>query len=364
MKHSTQARWNLARFTGMLTALAVAVAMTALVGCVAQDGKDGADGATGPTGLAGTAQCAACHNDSTTMLAKILQYQNSTHYTGLTFARSDATCARCHTNEGFIQHITTGIDTFKVAGVASGVPNPTPQNCRTCHNVHTNFDSTDFDLRLEGQVQIRVSGESFNFGKSAACATCHQPRPSTPLPTVSVTDSVNFANNRWGPHYGAQAGILKGAGGYELSGALPYTNSEHAIAAENGCVDCHMSRPFGASAGGHSMQLSHGTNNTPLLTGCYTCHDVTEPAATRLTNFNFRGVKDSTNALMDTLKTLLIARNVMDTLALSKFPTKQPAHYAGAFWNYKLVYADGSKGNHNWPYTKALLLNSIQALRQ
>lgn len=344
----------------ILALFSVLLTSAVYTGCLkdGEDGSQGPQGATGPTGTdgkSGEAKCQVCHNDSSAMLAKILQYRNSTHAAGTNSGRSDATCAKCHTNEGFIKFVKTGIDS-----VPGGVANPTPQNCRTCHMIHTKFDTTDFRQRLDSVVEIKVAKESHGFGTGSSCGSCHQPRTSTPLPKVGG-DSVTVTNYRWGPHYGTQATILAGIGAYKVAGSIEYTNSEHTKRAKNSCVDCHMGKPYGQVAGGHTLRMSYGdtAKPTPLLTSCVTCH-----TDGLVKNFNYKLVQDTVKMLMDSLKVQLVKKKILvDSTGLAK-NGKYSADVAGAYWNYKLVYADRSKGNHNYPFTKALLTNSIEALKK
>lgn len=345
----------------ILVTFALLIASALYTGCLkdGENGSPGPEGATGPAGVdgkSGDSKCQVCHNDSSEMLAKILQYRGSTHATGARTDRADATCALCHTNEGFVAFVKTGIDSFP-----GGVMNPTPQNCRTCHMIHTKFDTTDYRMRQDSVVEIRTAKASYNFGTSGACASCHQPRTSSPLPKVGG-DSVNITNYRWGPHYGTQATILSGIGAYLVAGSVPYTNSEHTKRAKDACAECHMrGKAVGQVAGGHSLQLSYGdtAKPTPLLTSCVLCH-----TDKLVKDFNYKKVADTVKMLMDTLKVQLVAKKIMvDSTQLAKVG-KYSADVAGAYWNFKLVYSDRSRGNHNYPFTKALLTNSIEALKK
>jgi len=80
-------------------------------GLMGPQGLQGEQGLLGPTGGEGTAGCIECHNDKTTVLAKIIQAENSVHSTGGNFKRSANNCAPCHTHEGFVEILTTGEDT-------------------------------------------------------------------------------------------------------------------------------------------------------------------------------------------------------------------------------------------------------------
>lgn len=289
----------------------------------------------------------SCHNDGSALVARNLQYQNSVHATGHAFERSSSRCASCHTNEGFQMSISgeTVVD----------IANPTPPNCRTCHKIHENYDSTDLELRVAGTGPITLDalGETAEYGKGNVCAECHQPRADAP----SGTDSISITSFRYGPHYGAQASMLKGMGGYNGAGIADTIFGPHSNA-NNTCINCHMATPVGATAGGHQMGLEYEDHGHAALltTGCTECHDQSDFAGS-----NHNGLADTVAARMDSLKARLIAVGVMDSSGYA-VPGKYPVGIAGAFFNYKVIDADNSKGVHNPDYTKALLEQSFSAL--
>jgi len=49
--------------------------------------------------------CMDCHNDTTLVLAREVQWGASLHGSGMTFERNGASCANCHTSEGFTERI-------------------------------------------------------------------------------------------------------------------------------------------------------------------------------------------------------------------------------------------------------------------
>ena len=106
-----------------------------LIGCSEDD-----ESTTGP-GETDVSSCGACHNVSTDILAMKIQYEASVHANGGNFERNSTSCAPCHTSEGFREVLATGFDV-----TADVINNPTPPNCRTCHNLHTNYDSSDYAL--------------------------------------------------------------------------------------------------------------------------------------------------------------------------------------------------------------------------
>ncbi len=208
----------------------------ALAGC------EGPTGPEGPGGDTGTAQCMQCHSENSGLLAIEAQYENSLHNLGPDFERNTPPCSGCHTHEGFLARLATGDP--------GTPPNPSTIHCFTCHEPHTNGN---FNLRTQAPVTLMVGGAVFDHGHGNLCANCHQAR--VPSPTIKAApDSTNITSNRWGPHHSMQGNMLAGSGGHEFAG-FEYQDSPHTIAATNGCPSCHMAPPFGAQAGGHSMNL-------------------------------------------------------------------------------------------------------------
>ncbi len=170
------------------------------------------EGPAGPAGQDANETCIQCHNDKTTVLAKMIQASNSAHQTGTTFERSTSDCAPCHTHQGYLEVLSTGAET-----TAADVSNPVPVNCRTCHMIHENYDTTDFDLRGQSPVTMMISGAEVDLGKSNVCISCHQPRIPNPMPELNG-GNVSITSNRWGPHHGPQSAMVWGTGGYESAG--------------------------------------------------------------------------------------------------------------------------------------------------
>lgn len=335
--------------TGMrvfyLSMLMIVCAAFMLTGC------EGPTGPTGPAGAAGTANCALCHDLSTDLVAKIIQWETSVHATGGNFERSTSECAPCHTSEGFTERLVTGAHE-----TAADIVNPTPPNCRTCHQIHTNYDETDYALATEAPVTLWINGETIDLGEGNLCAQCHQPRVPDPLPVVGGGD-VEITSSHWGPHHGPQAAMLAGTGGYEISGSVAYENSPHTTHVTDACIVCHMADPFGNQAGGHTLNMTyeyHGYD-TPLTTGCKQCHG-------ELDDFDYKGAQTEIDGLLAQLKPLLIDIGIMDDSEDAVEGTFT-ADQAGALLNYFFVLEDKSHGVHNTKYARALLTNSIEALQ-
>jgi hypothetical protein len=311
--------------------------------------KEGPEGPKGIDGADAVETCMTCHNFSETIVAKIGQYKNSVHASGTNINRNGEGCSQCHTSKGFRDFIADG--------TLAAVHEPTAINCRTCHAIHETYTMEDYKVRTDKPVSLIVSGGQYNFQSSNMCANCHQARTVNPMPVVDGPE-VTITNARWSPHYGTQANIFAGTGkgAVEIPGSMPYVNSAHTSMVSSGCVSCHMSRPVGFSAGGHQMNIKYG-NNAYNYNGCSGCH-TNNTTLTASMNANRAEIKK----LMNDLETLILDQKLMNANGMFTVPLTMSAKQAGAVLNYKLVYYDSSYGAHNYPYVKALLTNSIEAL--
>lgn len=376
-----------------LAMLAVLVAFAlVLFGCEGpagsdgKDGKDGKDGTTGVLNLEGFApniNCGSCHNpdiDTTYFLwARRYQWERSLHAYGGDLERNGPDCAGCHTTEGFIERWKNNFATQTVAPKS----NPSPPGCFACHSPHSRGD---FSLRSTNPVTLAstivgYSAATFDYGKGNVCAQCHQPRSLNPRPDTSkyaASDTIVITSSRWYPHYGVQAQMLMGTGGFQFRGTA-YENSGHTLNTaikEEGCVACHMASQvyppdLGAGrGGGHTMKIRYSsteaaTDTLFVLAGCNVsgCHGTGGfTKATLLASE--KAIEDSLHSLF----TLLRQRNWVTASGSINASTGNPlrispAYRAGALYNYFFIEHDASRGMHNKKYTQALLNSSLQALR-
>lgn len=306
------------------------------------------EGPEGPPGKDGNATCGACHNVSSDVLAKVIQYENSGHATGLNFERSGTSCAPCHTHEGMMEVIETGL-----SETAEDVYDPTPPNCRTCHLIHTTYSVDDYDLTVTDAIEFMANGEVVDFGAGNVCVQCHQPRDGT-LPTLGG-DSVVVTSKRYGPHHGPQGSMVAGTAGYEIPGSIAYPSVGSHAHMNASCVDCHMAQPYGKQAGGHSLHMTydyHG-NDVENLVACEGCHST-------ITTFDHNNRMTEIQGLLDDLAAKLMAAGIMASDHYM-IPGTYTSDQAGLQYNYKFVEEDLSLGVHNYAYAKALLQNSIDA---
>lgn len=347
------------RFSVLFGVAVLALTAAACEGPMGPTGPQGPAGAQGPAGPAGAEgssaneSCTECHTSDTELFAREVEYRNSTHYTGGNFERSTTDCAPCHTHEGFVERIATGQQT-----TAADIENPSPINCRTCHQIHTTYTSADYALTTSAPVKLWAVNGTVDFGKGNLCAQCHQARPlaSNQMPTLNG-DSINVSSSRYGWHHGPQAEVLGGLAGFKFSGSQTITSEPSAHGYDsNGCPQCHMAQPYGAQAGGHTWNMTydlHGTIEDNVV-GCQACHN-------SIVDFDFLGFKDQMQVRMDSLSTLLQKIGIL-TASGSVVTGKWPANVAAAMLNYDLINSDGSMGIHNPPYTGALIQNTIEAM--
>jgi hypothetical protein len=312
-------------------------------------GDPGQDGQDGKDGLDGSTKCESCHDVSTAVRARQIQWENSTHAMGGNYERNGTSCAQCHTHEGFREYMETGT-------VAAPPSNPSPVQCRTCHNIHETYSPADYGLSYAGAVTM-WNGDTYDKGSSNLCANCHQPRSISPWPEVGGPD-VEVTSIRYGPHHGPQSALLSGQSGYEVPGTVPYTNTPHYAMIADGCITCHMAEAFGSQSGGHTMSMSyeyHGAEESNTA-GCTTCHG-------DIDDFNVDGHIDNFDALAAQLRQLLVDQGLLDDDDYA-IPGTMTADQAGALMNYRyLVVEDRSHGVHNPKYAIALLQNSIEAIQ-
>ena len=177
------------------------------------------------------------------------------------------------------------------------------------------------------------------MGTSNTCVNCHQPRG---LPPTSGDVKLS---SRFGPHHGPQSTLLEGIQGALIVGSTPYPAPKSAKhRSGSSCVSCHMGKSSDGKNGAHSW---HPTPNA-----CTACH--TGGAPTSVTGFA---------ADMATLQGLLVAKGAYNATTNAFTSNTVPIKVAQAAWNYALLLEDRSNGVHNPTYAKALLKNSIEALK-
>lgn len=359
----------------------------AITGPAGVDGVNGIDGVDGIDGADTSAEsCIACHSN-THRDPIYAAYDLSVHSKGLTegatnYAGPRASCAQCHSNEGFIDKIENGfvnpggyyglsepelvliindngtpdddtddfeepkLDEYGVPEFSNNpVPNVTAITCTTCHDSHKSFDfendGNDLALRALDPVSLITDGTIIDYGDgSNTCINCHQPRRTGP--TDDGVGLFRVTSSHWGPHHGPQSTLLEGIQGMLIAGTEAYPGvGSAAHRTGSTCVSCHMGETTDDTDGLHTW--------VPTENACITCHTNGVPS------------KDFMDADMATLAGLL------ETVGVVHDDHPVPGTYtileAEAAWNYLFILEDASGGIHNPKYSKALIKNSIEALQ-
>jgi cytochrome c551/c552 len=288
--------------------------------------------------MAADLTCTECHNDSTLITGKDAAWSESLHGSGEAFVRgTSASCAGCHSGGAFSERIAAGLTPDEVE---AGDPNPTRQDCRTCHEIHSTYTSDDWALETTDPVALyAVEGSTFDGGEGNLCVNCHQPRRDFP---VAEDGMITGITEHWGPHHGPQSAMLLG-----VAGSVEGTPSAHYLVVENTCVTCHM---------------GEGADHTfaPSVDRCQACHTDAE-------SFDIGGVQTEIQGLIDELGDALVAAGVLSENSPDGHPTVEEAPEGLATALYDWIYVaheDKSLGVHNPAYAKALLEAGLEAMQQ
>jgi len=320
---------------GLLILLALVLASCAGAGEPGPAGPAGAAGPEGPAGPAMTAAdlaCTDCHNDTTLIAGKTTAWEESVHGAGEAFVRgTSASCAGCHSGGAFSARVAAGLNPNEVE---TGDPDPTRQDCRACHQIHTSYTADDWALETTDPVALYLfEGETFDGGKGNLCASCHQPFGKI---ADAVDGMIEITSSHWGPHHGPQSTMLLGLGG----GGVEGSPSAHAIMVEDTCVSCHL-----GEGAGHGFE--------PNVAACQSCHADIE-------DFDVNGLQTDVEALIAELGEKLEAAGLLDDG--EPVPGTFPEAQAQAAWNWIYVtLEDKSMGVHNPAYAKALLEAGLAA---
>ena len=323
-------------------------------GPAGEDGTNGTNGEDGVDGVDGTTTCVECHSDNQVMFAKSNQWAHSIHAQGGNYERNGGECAVCHTSQGFLGYNVLG--SYDPEADGAEIHNPNPPNCYTCHFIHDTYTPADLALTITAPATLRnTGGTTFDFGLANVCATCHQGRTVDPWPTPGGADIV-VTSSRYGVHHGPQANALSGLG-LESFGAG--SNHPHKQIA-TGCVQCHMADPFGAQAGGHTMNIAYDYHGATEVNhaGCVSCHPDGDELTTKTEE-----LQGEVAQLLADLKVLLDAAGITAEGSDSSIPGTYSADVAAACLDYKALVEDRSLGVHNPTYIKGVLKNAIAAIQ-
>jgi hypothetical protein len=244
-------------------------------------------------------------------------------------------CAGCHSGNGFTAMIAEG----KHPGeIEAGQAEPTRQECRTCHQIHTTYTADDWALTITNPVAFfTAEGTTFDGGTGNLCVHCHQPFNSYP---EAVDGVVEVTSTHWGPHHGPQSAMLLGVAG---AGDVEGGPGAHYTKVEDTCVGCHL-----GEGGRHDFE--------PNTMACQECHPGAE-------DFDINGTQTEVQAMLDELEEALLANGWLDEEGHPAV-TSIPEEEAAALWNWiYIAHEDKSLGVHNPAYTKALLEASLEAMK-
>jgi hypothetical protein len=330
----------------LLVALSMLLMQCVKEGPIGPAGPAGADGTDGTDGVDGNVTCLECHSSAVKDAIDIQYLQSGHAISAVTLGEGgwSASCSRCHTAEGF--------EIYAAGGDAVAIPAPRSLDCKMCHNIHQTFTATDYAFRLADPVAFIFDATVIaDMGNSNVCANCHQSRRAEPNIEIPGT-TYEITSTHYGPHHGAQANILYGAGFAEISGTLTYPtpgSTPHMDAAGR-CTGCHMYE-YAEGEGGHTFK--------PILASCNSCHSSASET------FDYNGVQTETQALLDELRDLLVAQGVLVDDGTGNFSPVVGVWdmvLVQGFFNWVGITEDRSLGAHNPVYVKALLQNSIDAL--
>jgi len=339
----------------------LAVLFLFFIGCKGAAGSDGADGTDGVAGIAGSdgadgangadgnVTCFQCH--ATDIFEQALyDFAASQHSSGsvaVSYAGGNVNwgdCTRCHSHEGFVA-FASGFDPHAIT-------NPSAWECGTCHTLHNEFTSEDYNLRMTTAASIWDSGTFLLKGQNsieveggnALCANCHQSRVAEPNIT-NPGETFEITSTHYGPHHGPQANVLTGVGFAEFVGAISYPAPNSATHMTPACTGCHMAN------NNHSFE--------PTLDGCTDCH-------TGLATFDLNGAQTDIHDLLTELRDLLLAAGVLEGDVEHGYHPIVGTYdmvLARAFFNWVGLEEDRSMGVHNPAYVNALLKNTIEAVK-
>lgn len=245
---------------------------------VAELGNVQCDNCHGPTGSslhnngmvdaarvdAGAGVCATCHGEPLRH-ARYQQWQLSRHsnYERAQEQGVTASCATCHSAQGFIQWANQGFTGRVTAPSANAVH---PQTCATCHDPHApgtiSGAGNNATVRLVDNTPVLPAGfAARNVGRGAVCMMCHNTRRGL-MNDIVVTTATDRA-----PHSGAQTDVLMGQNMFFVDVGR---RGKHSLITDT-CTNCHMQQTAPPDLLSYNQG---GTNHTfePSVDICSNCH--------------------------------------------------------------------------------------------
>lgn len=372
------------KFFQLLTLAICAIAFAFVTGCEGPEGPAGPQGSTGAqgdagakgdkgddgtAGVAGNVTCLECHSIDNPQ-AKLEEFHRSVHSAGaiaVDYAGGRTSCAACHSHEGFLEFARTG-------EVAEEIMTPSAWECKTCHNIHTTFEQTDYALRLNDDVVLLAGGGTITGENNNTCVNCHQSRRAvsyydnatedktytrkftgddiavyttaavgpagsiTLIPGVAPavdtlvvvfdvpTTHAYISSTHAGPHHGPQGNVWAGLGGVADGAAY----EAHA----SGCVKCHM-----GPASGHSFKPK--TENCTVTD----CHGSSKEDVLVAFGEDVQEIGEALEAIH--------AVHYADGAFHPVYASLPRADF-NAWWDFMVLLEDRSNSAHNPTYAKSL----------
>jgi hypothetical protein len=344
---------------GVLVLAAVVVTACGTAGPVGPAGPEGPAGPAGAPGAAGESvsaanlTCTECHNDTALISSKKANWQESLHGQGTAFIEEggNKSCAFCHSGATFSAAIAAGQN---FSQIESGDANPTHQDCRTCHQIHTTYTKADFALETTAPVTTVTSGATFDGGNGNLCANCHQARrymagfPAKDAAGTVIPDKFT-PTARFNTHYSVQVDTLMATVDVNAPLGVDGKPGAHYAMVENTCVGCHM---------------GEGKNHRflPEVAACVACH-------ADATSTDINGAVTAFEEKVVQLHDALVAKGLLNddgTNVLKNAdgsPVQLDPPLAAALFTYHLIEEDGSNSVHNPNYFNALVDASLEVLK-
>lgn len=310
--------------------------------------------------------CFNCHSDNDNILLRPKgQWANSKHASGRLVDSTSACGPQCHSHEGYIS-------IFDAAPITPGQFSAI--GCFTCHAPHddnyvTLIDSSDQLLsQLRGAdsgLLVLENGSTFIIQSddvSRMCVNCHRAEFDASNPLDGDASPVTLPDG-WGPHFGGQADMFNGSGGYWFAGVSAPTDRKHAVATQgprDGCLSCHYGKGDGYSFGEHTFRLEDESTGGQFLANCNVglCHASDANGGTIDDLFNGQQTIRS-DSLAGDLFSLLTSMEVFDSVGAVRTDTSFNPDLTRSLYNYLFYTQEGSHGIHNIDYADSLMSQSI-----
>jgi len=224
--------------------------------------------------------CASCHGEPPRH-GRFQQWAESGHANFATASSesTSASCARCHTAQGFLTWIQQADMTLNLQGAKGNMTaaelsaivtpdNAQPITCVVCHDPHeigttSGLTTNNANVRFMDNTRLLPSGyQATEVGKGAICITCHNTRNGLHDDSIAITAYS-------APHQAAQGDVLMGQNAYFVEDQ----RSPHSYI-ENTCVTCHLDEsPAPADYSLPDNSTNHGFKAS--ITICGNCHTST-----------------------------------------------------------------------------------------